>query len=616
MVKRLLVLTIIFLCCSAMTLIYFSGNTLSNTKIKTSPEVVPKPSPKPKPIPKDFFEWPVKGNIDLAGNFGELRINHFHSGVDIRTEEGKEGIPIYAAGDGYVGRINISTKGYGKALYIVHPNGYTSVYGHLSSFVPAISAFLEKKQYELKTFEIEIQPEVNLLKVKKGDLIAYSGNTGGSAGPHLHFEIRDSETDDAMNPLLFGLKLNDNVKPQINSITVYRLDNTNRLQTGTYRFSQFSKTGNTISNPELSLHPGTYAFGASWVDYLRAGGFRMGIPYAKLYINGKLVFTQSIERIPFADGRLMNCHIDHPVLEEKDLIIVKLFIDDGNTLDIYPLNFALFKKKTDTIPRKRLFRNRGRILIEGQKQYDIKLLITDFSGQRDSVKFTITGKKEADPNTPPERIFLKENLGEQTQLFYPDKLNQIEFTNQVASLKVEVPKGVLYDTVLFRLSTSGKQINGNGVWDIMSSSIPINDSFSLAFKPSNPIANPEKYVILRLTKAGAKRPEGGKWQDGFIKTKAKMLGQFYYDVDETAPIVSGLKVTGRKFSGKIKDELSGIKEITTTVDDQWILTDYEPKLDFIFGNIPDLITSGKHEFKITVKDYCGNIKIYSQTITL
>jgi len=275
-----------------MTMIYYSGRGSTNSEVKLKIATPPKPKPTPKPIPKDFFAWPIKGTIDLAGNFGELRINHFHSGIDIRTGEGKTGIPVYAAGDGYIGRINISAKGYGKALYIIHPNGYTSVYGHLKSFAPAIASYIEKKHYELKAFEIETALEPNLIKVKKGDLIAYSGNTGGSAGPHLHFEIRDSETGDAMNPLLFGLILKDDIKPSINAVTIYGLDNTNRLETGTYRSSDFARKGNSLIIPQLNLSPGAYAFGASWVDYLRAGGFRMGIPYAKLYINGQLVFEQ------------------------------------------------------------------------------------------------------------------------------------------------------------------------------------------------------------------------------------------------------------------------------------------------------------------------------------
>lgn len=580
-----------------MTLIYLTKN--DSNKEEEKPALIEQIKPIIKSYPKNFFAWPIKGTIDLAGNFGELRTNHFHSGIDIRTGEGKTGIPIYAAGDGYIGRINISAKGYGKALYIIHPNGYTTVYGHLMGFNSAIAGYIEKEHYSKKAFEIEAQPEVDFIKVKKGDLIAYSGNTGGSAGPHLHFEIRDSETGNAVNPLLCGLILKDITKPKINSITVYGLDNTNRLETGTYRFSQFTRVGNSIANSQVNLKPGAYAFGASWIDYLRPGGFRMGIPYAKLYVNGKLIFEQKIEQIPFADWRLINCHLDHPVLEEKDLKIVKLFVDDGNALNFYP----------NTVKQ-------GKLIVEENKQYTIKLVISDFPGHKDSLKFNIVGKKEGETSPIVERLFIKETLQKETKLFYPEKLNTIELNSQIASLKLEVPKGVLYDTVLFRLSLSGKQVNGNTVWDVMSSSIPVNDSFSIAFKPNVPVSNPEKYVIIRLTRAGGKKPEKTVWQDGNLTAKAKMLGQFYYDVDETNPVISGVKINGRRFSGKVMDAMSGIKEITTTVNDQWILTDYEPKSDFISGKIPDFIAPGKYEFKINVTDNCGNTKEFLQTIIL
>jgi len=288
------------------------------------------------------------------------------------------------------------------------------------------------------------------------------------------------------------------------------------------------------------------------------------------------------------------------VLELSDLKIVKLFVDDGNTLNFYP----------NTL-------NRGRLIIEDKKRYDIKIVIRDFPGHKDSIQFKIIGKKDGITTEIPERIFYRENVPVlEKKLFYPNANNTLEVKTSEAILKIEIPKGVLYDTVLFRIDTWYNNKSGNTIWNVMSSSIPVNDSFLLAFKPLATLDNPNKYVIIRLTKDGKKRPEGGIWKDGYLTTKAKMLGQFYYTKDEIAPTILTVKLNGRQFTAKVKDELSGIKEITTTIDGEWILTDYEPKSDFISGKIPDVITTGKHELIITVGDTRGNYNSYKKTINL
>ena len=172
--------------------------------------------------PKDVFRSPLDIPLVLAGTFGELRSNHFHSGIDIKTQQ-REGLPVYAIADGMVTRIKISHWGYGKVLYIAHPNGYTSVYGHLQKFSPELEAYVKKLQYDKKSYEVEVFPDLGALKVEKGGLIAYSGNTGGSSGPHLHFEIRSSISEKPTNPLLYGLEVRDATNPILEKVFIYPL---------------------------------------------------------------------------------------------------------------------------------------------------------------------------------------------------------------------------------------------------------------------------------------------------------------------------------------------------------------------------------------------------------
>ena len=173
--------------------------------------------------PKYDFRSPVGFPVLLSGSFGEVRKNHFHSGIDIRTD-GESGKPVYAISDGYVSRINISAVGFGKAIYITHPNGYTSVYGHLSRFNNVIGSWIKNRQYQKESFEIDITAEPDVLPVRKGEIIAYSGNSGSSAGPHVHFEIRDTPTQETINPLLFGIPVRDNIPPVISNIKIYPLN--------------------------------------------------------------------------------------------------------------------------------------------------------------------------------------------------------------------------------------------------------------------------------------------------------------------------------------------------------------------------------------------------------
>lgn len=547
---------------------------------------------KAQKYPQNYFSFPLKGEIDLTGNFGEMRTNHFHSGLDLRTGKGKTGIPVYASADGYIGRINISSRGYGKALYIIHTNGYTTVYGHLESFVKKIEDYSDKYQYEKQLYETEIFPEKNLLKVKKGELIAYSGNTGGSAGPHLHFEIRNSKTEEIIDPLLFGLKLKDNIKPEITSLYLYQLLKPDKTENGTLSFIKFDALKNNFKNKTINTGTGLFAIGISYKDMHRQGGFGMGINKIKMYVDNKLYFEQKIEKFKFSDSRMVNCHLDYAMYDENETRVVKLFVDDGNNLNFYPIAV-----------------NKGVLALKNSEKHKIKIVISDFSKNKDSISFVLQGGNE---KIKFETIEFETFKNQKSAIFYPEKLNTLQYEYNGETLKTEVPAGVLYDTVLFTIAKTDRIFEGKTLWQISNSHIPVNDYFYIYFKQSNS----EKAVITRLPKDKHKIPEVTFIKDGFVCAKVKNTGFYYLDSDTAKPEISDVKIDETKFSAKIKDNFSGIKEYLVKIDDFWIIAYYEPKENAIEGKIPDFVKCGVHKISINVTDNCSNNRVFEQTFSL
>ncbi|RMG76485.1 MAG: M23 family metallopeptidase, partial [Bacteroidetes bacterium] len=285
--------------------------------------------------PQNYFRSPLDIPLLLAGNYGEIRSNHYHAGIDIKTE-GVEGKNVYAAADGYVSRIKISEGGYGKALYITHPNGYTTVYAHLKRFNDTIEQYVRKQQYLKESYEIELFPPKNSLKVKKGDIIAVSGNTGGSGGPHLHFEIRETDTEVPINPLLFGFDIKDDIPPIIKHLTIYPIDDTSfvnrRSRPKRYALSGSNGKYSLSATPEVK---GIIGFGIEVIDKLNGSNNRCGIYSIDLTIDGDTIYRHHIEDIPFHKTRYINCHVDYEAWKKDGIKTQRCYRLPNNQLDFY-----------------------------------------------------------------------------------------------------------------------------------------------------------------------------------------------------------------------------------------------------------------------------------------
>ena len=285
--------------------------------------------------PKDYFINPMEIPLVLSGTFGELRTNHFHAGLDIKTQQ-REGIPIKAAADGYVSRINVSLWGYGNALYITHPNGYTTVYGHLKGFSPEIDAYVRKKQYEKESFTIRLYPKADELKVTQGQTIALSGNSGSSGGPHLHYEIRDVKQN-ILNPFYFGVDVPDHKNPSIQAAFAYSKNDSSQV-------NQSNKPVQLVINRKLDgdlqantiYAHGEIGIGINAYDRLDGALNRNGLYQLDMTVNGEEAFKFRADRFSFGESRWINSFIDYERLAQKRQRVQKCFLDhDQNKLSLY-----------------------------------------------------------------------------------------------------------------------------------------------------------------------------------------------------------------------------------------------------------------------------------------
>ena len=327
--------------------------------------------------PKNYFIEPVSIPIFLSGSFGELRSNHFHAGIDIKTQ-GKEGLNVFATADGYVSRIKVQQLGYGKAIYITHPNGYTSVYGHLSKFADEIEKHVKSIQYKKENYATEnLYFKKDKFSVKKGEIIAYSGDTGGSGGPHLHYEIRDTETEHVINPLLFGLKVEDTTAPAFRALKVYALSSDARI----------NQQRKSFQIPIKNLGIGKYiadritassviGFGVNVFDRFNKAPNKNGIYSLEMLVNGQRFYYHDVETFSFSESKFLNLHIDYEHYKKYKRRYQKTYKVTSNRLSTYK----------DLI-------NNGKINIQKNLNYTIEIIAKDFEGNVSSLKIPVAGKE-------------------------------------------------------------------------------------------------------------------------------------------------------------------------------------------------------------------------------
>ena len=532
-----------------------------------------------KTIDPNYFSNPLDIPMVLSGSFGELRSNHFHSGLDIKTQQ-RSGVPIYAPADGYVSRIKVGHYGYGKALYIKHPNGYSTVYAHLQKFETTIQDFVKKSQYKKERYEIELFPKESSLLVKKGDLIAYTGNSGSSGGPHLHYEIRDAYSR-PMNPMLFGLEIPDTKNPSVTSVLAYPVsdDATVNQSSEPVKLRLIKQKDGSYKTEKISAY-GKIGFGIATTDQQNGAYNKNGVYRIKTSYNGKPKIDIKFEKFSFDETRYLNRYIDYTYFKEHKIKIQKLFRQTNNPLSI-------ITQEDDN----------GFVNVADGFSSNYTIEIKDYQGNLVHITIPVIGKKDD--------IVVKKELPNDLQ-YIPSESSS---TIQRGVFTVDFPKNALYQGSYLNIKTSGDTLH------LHTDNIPVHKNISISMDISNYNAlDKNKLYIARQAYKNTSYYTTTRREKNILTAKTRILGSYTLFMDTIAPTIKAANFTDGKWISnnktlkiKIEDSHSGISSYRATLNGRFILMEYNYKKDVLTYDFNDnIITDTKNNLRLIVTDNVGN----------
>jgi murein DD-endopeptidase MepM/ murein hydrolase activator NlpD len=538
------------------------------------------------PYVKGYFRYPLDIPAKLNANFGEMRPNHFHMGLDLFTLR-VENLDIYAAADGYVSRVKIEPGGFGNAIYLAHPNGTSTLYAHMNDFFPALQQYVKQEQYRSESWEQDLELPVGLFPVKKGDVIGKSGNTGGSQGPHVHFEIRETATDKCLNPLLWGFNIPDNVPPDIYKLVFYNRDRSIYEQMPLQVSAVKTATGTYKATvPRLGWDKVVLALHAT--DRMTGAPNNNGIYQTTLFEAGKPLAGFALDRISYDETRFLNAHIDYRTKMAGGSYVQFLMPLPGDELEIYPYSSpGSYIELRDTL------------------LHTYRLEVKDPYGNTSTVQFTL------------QRGPFNQLNPVQPSLMKPDEVNVFENEN----IELYIPENILYDSIYFKYGTSpgGQPEAYSAVHLLHTPSVPLHSNFTVRIKPDKtvPVHLQERMLVKKITRTST-TVKKATWSMGKYSAAFRDFGSFQLIADSQPPVISGM-AEGAHLSRasriliQVSDNHKLVRNFRAELDGKWLrFVQRGNSFTYLFD---EKCKPGKHQLKISVEDEAGNIAVKNYSFT-
>ena len=536
------------------------------------------------------FGAPFDFPLYLSGNFGELRSNHFHGGLDFKTQ-GVVGKPLLAIADGYISKVTVTPGGYGNALYLTHDNGYTSVHGHLDRFLPEIAELVRKKQYAEQAFAVTLEFGPDEFRFRQGEVVAYAGNTGYSFGPHLHMEIRTTDTNEPIDPLTFYKdKIVDNIAPRATRIMIYGDEYKGKVSLDKPMKGVAEVDGKIIFNSQFSIFNSLTAWGRisaaiSANDYMNGTHNNYGVRYVRLYVDDRLVSSSDVDRFSFDENRLINSWTDYAEQRTTGRWYMRASIAENNELRML-----------------RADEQRGWVTIDEERDYHFRYELEDLYGNRSVYRFVVRGKRMEIPSRLPNYYYLMD--ASRDSRFYAQ------------GFELWMPQGTLFDDVELDYDVMPSENDQASIYQLSTTRIPLRRAAEITLPThKSESVDGSKLYVARVD--GKRRTYcGGTYQYGRITANITELGSYTVCADTIAPKITPIGSTSWRKQGRIvcriADGETGIRDYRGTIDGRWVLFKYSSKNARLTCDLrAEGIGPGRHQVEIKVTDMRGNVRVVS-----